>query len=326
MHWPKAGETPEITVAAGTHAIEVKKDGFHAYSSSVTIEAGALRPLRVRLDAIPRSRPNRNSTASIEISPATGAIATALQQPVSLKFPKDTPLEDVLRYVTQATRKGEKDPGIPIYVDPVGLLEAGRSLYSIVSIDVAGIPLTVTLPRILDQIDLGYIVKDDVVIISSPEAIERESNESPVIAGDRKKATMEVLAKLDARIPMHFATETALDDVLNHVKQTTKRSEADPGVPIYVKPTGLREAERAMTSTIRIDLEGVPLKTSLRLLLKQLDLAYLVKDGMLVISSIEDIKQELARPASDRKDAPGPEEKGVFMPGESDRDRADGNS
>ena len=40
-----------------------------------------------------------------------------------------------------------------------------------------------------------------------------------------------------------------------------------------------------MTSPVELDLEGVPLKTTLRLLLKQLGLTYTVKDGMLTITS-----------------------------------------
>ena len=48
-----------------------------------------------------------------------------------------------------------------------------------------------------------------------------------------------------------------------------------------------------MTSTIRnIDLEGVPLKTSLRLCLDQLDLTYRIRDGMLFITSKESAESE----------------------------------
>ena len=41
-----------------------------------------------------------------------------------------------------------------------------------------------------------------------------------------------------------------------------------------------------MTSTVAIELEGVALKTSLRLCLKQLCLSYSVRDGMLLITSV----------------------------------------
>jgi hypothetical protein len=40
-----------------------------------------------------------------------------------------------------------------------------------------------------------------------------------------------------------------------------------------------------LTSPVTLDLEGVPLKTTLRLLLKQLGLTYTVKDGLLTITS-----------------------------------------
>ncbi len=46
-----------------------------------------------------------------------------------------------------------------------------------------------------------------------------------------------------------------------------------------------------------MDLEGVPLKTSLRLILKQLGLAYCVRDGVLIISSVQGIREELAEAA-----------------------------
>ena len=48
-----------------------------------------------------------------------------------------------------------------------------------------------------------------------------------------------------------------------------------------------------MTSTVRnMDLEGVPLKITLKLLLKQLDLTYTVKDGFLMITSQESEDQQ----------------------------------
>ena len=70
-------------------------------------------------------------------------------------------------------------------------------------------------------------------------------------------------------------------------------------IPIYVDPIGLQQAERTLNSTVTIDLEGVPLKTSLRLALKQLGLAYCVRDGVLIISSVQGIREELAEAASE---------------------------
>ena len=47
-----------------------------------------------------------------------------------------------------------------------------------------------------------------------------------------------------------------------------------------------------MTSPVSLDLEGVPLKTTLRLMLKQLGLTYTVKDGFLMITSQESEDQQ----------------------------------
>ena len=89
---------------------------------------------------------------------------------------------------------------------------------------------------------------------------------------DRDAKTKKIIEKLDEPISMSFNEETPLEDVLKYVKQATTTATYQ-GIPIYVDPIGLQEAEKSMTSTVRnMDLEGVPLKITLRLLLKQLEL------------------------------------------------------
>ena len=50
---------------------------------------------------------------------------------------------------------------------------------------------------------------------------------------------------------------------------------------------GLQEADKTLTSPISMDLEGVPLRRTLQLLLGQLGLVYFVDDGILCITSQE---------------------------------------
>ena len=83
---------------------------------------------------------------------------------------------------------------------------------------------------------------------------------------------------------MSFANETPLEDVLKYIKAATQGPN-DTGIQIYVDPVGLSEAEKTMTSPVTLDVEGVPLKTTLRLALKQLGLTYAVHDGLLTITS-----------------------------------------
>lgn len=96
------------------------------------------------------------------------------------------------------------------------------------------------------------------------------------------------LTKLEMPVRMSFARETPLEDVLKYVRGAT-RGPDDDGLPIYVDPVSLQEAGATMSSTVSIDLEGIPLKTTLRLVLKQLGLIYKVEGGLLTITSpIED--------------------------------------
>jgi hypothetical protein len=222
------------------------------------------------------------------VSGQTKVILAKLEEPIPMSFANATPLDDVLKYIHSAT-KGPNRPGIPIYVDPLGLQQAGCTLTSAVTINVENIPLKETLSQVLAQLRLKYLVKDGVLFISSPRGIDRERNELVVLAKDESTKTKAVLARLDEPISMSFANDTPLQDVLKYIKAATTGPNR-PGIPIYVVPAGLQEADRSMKSTIRIDLEGVPLKTTLRLLLKQLGLAYVVKDGSVLINSPHGIR------------------------------------
>jgi hypothetical protein len=97
-------------------------------------------------------------------------------------------------------------------------------------------------------------------------------------------ANAQLLEALEQPIPMRFPNETPLDDLLNYIKQATT-TPTHSGIAIYVDPIGLQVAERSMNSTVQIDLEGVPLRETLRLCLKQLGLVHEVRDGYIRITS-----------------------------------------
>ena len=87
---------------------------------------------------------------------------------------------------------------------------------------------------------------------------------------------------------MRFPDETPLDDVLKYIQQATA-TPTHAGIPIFVDPNGLLEAERTPSSTVQVDLEDVALKSTLRICLKQLGLGYDVKGGYLRITSEDQI-------------------------------------
>ena len=104
---------------------------------------------------------------------------------------------------------------------------------------------------------------------------------------------------LNQTVPMHFLEETPLEDVLKAIKKATIGPDGN-GIPIYVDPLGVVESERPKTSPIRnLDFEGVPIRTSLRLCLEQLGLAYSIKDGLLLITSAELNDESMRSAAND---------------------------
>jgi tetratricopeptide (TPR) repeat protein len=101
---------------------------------------------------------------------------------------------------------------------------------------------------------------------------------------DRSPKTVSILEKLNQPVSMPFENETPLEDAIKYIKQATQGPN-DTGIPIYIDPVGLTETDKSLQSPVTMSLEGVPLKTTLRLMLKQLGLTYTVKDGLLTITS-----------------------------------------
>ncbi len=125
----------------------------------------------------------------------------------------------------------------------------------------------------------------------------------PVVDDERKNQL--IVAKLGERISMKFPNDTPLSDVQKYIEQSTQDEAAGlaTGIPIYVDPKGLKAAGVTIASTVAINLEGVPLRNTLTLILDQLDLTYVVEGGVLVIRAINQPESPTARPT--RSPLPG---------------------
>jgi RNA polymerase sigma factor (sigma-70 family) len=110
---------------------------------------------------------------------------------------------------------------------------------------------------------------------------------SVVVQSDQSPGSAAIRLKLDERIAMSFPNDTPLGDVKRYIEQATQDHGAGlpNGIPIYVDPQGLQDTDKTMASTVSINLEGIPLRTTLELALRQLGLTYRVKDGLLIIES-----------------------------------------
>jgi hypothetical protein len=106
-------------------------------------------------------------------------IMRKLDRPIPFHFPEPTPLEEVLRYIRQATAD-VNFPGIPIYVDSIALLGAERNLGLTVRIDRDAIPVRDALRLCLRQLDLEYSVRSGFIMISDGDSATIPVYEDPV--------------------------------------------------------------------------------------------------------------------------------------------------
>ncbi len=101
-------------------------------------------------------------------------IQERLAQATSLIYPDETPLEDVLKQVRNLTKGGRLPSGIPIYVDPLGLTEADKTMMTPVKAVRANEYSTLReqLQQILKPLGLGFKAENGYLLITSEESLD----------------------------------------------------------------------------------------------------------------------------------------------------------
>jgi hypothetical protein len=102
--------------------------------------------------------------------PRTKEIYDVLTEPLILTYPDGAPLKDVLKEFKQITTGKPKLPwGIPIYIDPVGLQEAERTMESPVRRPELATSMTLGehLRRVLEPLGLTCVIKDGFLMVTS---------------------------------------------------------------------------------------------------------------------------------------------------------------
>jgi hypothetical protein len=103
------------------------------------------------------------------LPPKTRAVLTMLGQPIRLPSAGPMPLVALLKSIKAGTQ-GPANSGIPIYVDPVGLADAGAGVQSTIVTNTDPRPAKEQLDRSLAPLGLGYFVKDGLLTITSAKA------------------------------------------------------------------------------------------------------------------------------------------------------------
>ncbi len=113
-------------------------------------------------DRLTKSRSRMKSEGALRRSPKELEIEKRLSTPVALKF-QQRPLSEVITYLGKVAE-------VPVYLDPEGLRAEGVSSDTPVTIDLSqDISLKSALKLILEPLRLAYIIKDEVLKITSED-------------------------------------------------------------------------------------------------------------------------------------------------------------
>jgi hypothetical protein len=232
--------------------------------------------------------------------PLSAAAATTwlkLQQPTTVAFSDGVTLADLAQFITETTKSPDdkaKDDGVSVYVDPVGLQEAEKTMDSKVTLSVKGVPLATSLHLMLAQLGLVYYVQKDGVLIIAPVSASgledyASSNRVPVSA-----KTAKTWLRLHQPVDLSLKLGTQLQEALAAMKAASKKS-GEGELSIYVDPTALESMEKTFESPVTIDLAGAPLATCVALIADQLGLTYRVQDDgiVMIVSRLQDDDDDL---------------------------------
>jgi hypothetical protein len=112
------------------------------------------------------------------LRPKTRAVLSALRRPARLPSTGSIPLVALLKGIRIATA-GPKGTGVPVYVDPSGLSDAGVEVHSTVMTSADRMPLKEQLERSLKPFGLGYFVRDGLLTITSAKSADRALKDYP---------------------------------------------------------------------------------------------------------------------------------------------------
>jgi hypothetical protein len=213
-----------------------------------------------------------------ELDPRSKALGIRLNQPIAMNFPRSTPLRDVLRYVRQSTGV-PNEPALPIYFDPVGIADTEKAQNVMVSIDLNDIPLNDTLELVFDQAGLAHCIRDGLMFVSAPAHVSAERSASLAPTADEEPESQAIVAQLNRPRAVRFDHKLPLKDAVERIKGL-RRGNGDTAFEIFFGQQDSPEVQKAKGTPVLIDVENVPLRTTLRLLLAQAGMEFSIKKGI----------------------------------------------
>lgn len=326
----------------------------------------------------PKKQPTKKKPDAVHLNLSNvEKIEAALKKVTSLEF-VDMPLNEVITYM-------QEDLGINIQLDTVALDEVSIADDSPATIQLSGTSLRSAMRIMLRDLELTYIIRDEVLLITTPEVAENNLELKAYQVGDlilpgsidsNKKTTaiqtsflysdseplidlipiavqqeswdevggrgsiksynkdvlminqtrvvheeVEFLLKALRNIPVlskqqpgkvypaqtitgqykqvqkikkALAKKTSLEFIDMPLHEVVTYMKTDLGINIKLDEVALDEVSIATDSPVTIQLSNVTLKSALRIMLRDLELSYIIRDEVLLITTPEVAENNLS--------------------------------
>jgi hypothetical protein len=113
-----------------------------------------------------KERTKNRTTITVKMTTKERTILRTLDSEISVRF-KDTRFEEVIEYL-------QTIKGLPIVVDRAAMEEAGVTYDTPITLQAKGVTVRTLLRKVLNDIGLTYIIRDEVIKVVSPQSA-RES-------------------------------------------------------------------------------------------------------------------------------------------------------
>jgi hypothetical protein len=139
----------------------------------------------VRLFILNRREAKLQAELSAHRNPVAEGIADLMNRPLALTYPDGAPLEQFLKDIKMCSVGQPKllTAGIPIYVDPIGLSEADKTMTSTVRRPPSDQKLTLGehLKLALKPLGLDFTIRDGFLMITSQESVDESPDDDPYL-------------------------------------------------------------------------------------------------------------------------------------------------
>ncbi len=186
---------------------------------------------------------------------ANARIRKALSKPIEIAF-NDAPLADVIAYLREVFN-------VAIVIDRRALDDVGLGSDTPVTVSLKGISLRSALRLILGELDLTYVVRDEVLKITTPEEAENELDtrlyDVADLAYEGKPPVLERESKSRFTMVLDMISSTIAPDTWGEVGGAGSMTPYDPWRMVAISQTDEVHAQiEALLATIRRGRKATP--------------------------------------------------------------------